>query len=212
MSLYLGGCIPRSIFLFSVLLVASYLIGGCRSVSQTTATETQSADSITCESALKRQQSSLTLNLDEFDQTPNQGWRSIGEEMGCYQEAAELIVSYLNVNATKLQGNQDTILHFHAGQMYAFAGDYKAAIPWFKRSFDQPDNLPPEAQPYIAAWNAYVNATIAFLNQDRAALERYRAEVAKGPNGPDGKVMNLHVVERLINNVDKSYRDAYNDR
>jgi hypothetical protein len=212
MILSLGGCIPSPTFLFPVVLVGSCLMIGCRSVTQTIATEAQSPNSATCEAALEQQQNSLTLNVEEFDQTPRQGWRLLGEEMECYQEAAELIVSYLNVNSTKFQGNQDTILQFHAGQMYAFADDYEAAMPWFKRSFDQPDNLPPEFQPYITAWNAYVNATIAFLNKDKVALESYRAEVAKGPNGPDGKVMNLDIVDRLIDNFDKPYRNAYSDR
>ncbi|MBD2102674.1 hypothetical protein [Leptolyngbya sp. FACHB-261] len=159
---------------------------------------------------MDEEQSSLSLGYDAFDQTPNQGWRRLSK-MECYCQAAGLIVSYLNTN-TNLRGNEREILAFHAGQMFAYDNNYESAISFFEQSFSSPEGVPPEFKPYSDAWDAYVNATIAFLKQNRAALIAYRAEVAKGPSLDNGQVMNLGVVDRLIENFGRPYRQAYGGR
>jgi hypothetical protein len=130
--------------------------------------------------------------------------------MHCYREAAELIVRYLNTKTTGLNPGQIQLLSFHAGQMLAYDNNYKASIPFFKKSY-QGKEVPLEFKAYGDAWNAYVNATIAFLEQDKPALEAYRAQVAAGPKR-DGKPLNLNVVDRLIKNFDRPYRQAYGGR
>lgn len=169
-------------------------------------TEVESRQVVNCETALEKQQSSLTLEFNDFDQTPNQGWRLLSA-IQCYSEAAELIVSYLETKTT-LEDQDREMLSFHAGQMFAFDNNELSAIAFFQQSFSAMKNLPPEYQIYPDSWNAYVNATIAFLEQDRTALEAYRTTVAKGPK-LDGKIMNLDVVNRLLANFGKSYREAY---
>ncbi|VEP12519.1 conserved hypothetical protein [Hyella patelloides LEGE 07179] len=169
-------------------------------------TEVKSRQVVDCEVALEKQQSSLALEFSDFDQTPNQGWRFLSA-MQCYSEAAELIVNYLNTQTT-LENQDREILSFHAGQMFAFDNNELSAIAFFKQSFSAIQDLPPEYQIYPDAWNAYINATIAFIEQDRKALEAYRTVVAKGPK-LDGKIMNLDVVNRLLANFGKSYHEAY---
>ncbi|WP_190481357.1 hypothetical protein [Pseudanabaena sp. FACHB-2040] len=187
------------IWAFCCLLVSTF-------PQKSIAEETPSACS-KCEAALEEQQSSLALDYDAFDQTPTQGWRRLAD-MECYRQAAELIVSYLNTNGN-FRGNEHEILSFHAGQMYAYDGDYESAIPFFEQSFSSHEGIPPEFQPYIDAWNIYVNATISFLMQDQAALLACRDELAEGPTLDDGEVMNLNVVDRLIQNFGEPYSQAY---
>lgn len=90
------------------------------------------------------------------------------------------------------------------------------------------------AEADMAGWNLYVDATIAFLRRDRAALEQAKIKLAavQPPVGPDippvingymeadfadglkRKVrwpINIDVVEGLENCFDKPYVEAYND-
>ncbi|WP_347257296.1 hypothetical protein, partial [Methylocaldum sp.] len=57
-------------------------------------------------------------------------------------------------------------------------------------------------------WNAYVRATIAFLERNREKLAELREEIAKGPR-LQGAVPNLDVVDRLITCFDEPYSVAY---
>ncbi len=96
--------------------------------------------------------------------------------------------------------------------MFAYDNNYDSAIPFFKKSFSKTKELPLKFKPYADAWDAYVNATIAFLEQDKPALTAYRDQVAVGPKLPNGKVMNLDVAERLLKNFGKPYSQAYGGR
>jgi hypothetical protein len=60
-------------------------------------------------------------------------------------------------------------------------------------------------------WNAYVRATIAFLEKDREELMRMRDEIADGPK-LQGAIPNLDVVNRLIAHFDSPYSVAYRGR
>ena len=91
------------------------------------------------------------------------------------------------------------------------------------------------AQTDRAGWNAYVDATIAFLQRDRAALVRARARLAAVPVPPDqampelvkgvlhiqlsnGDIMklrwppNIDVVDGLLACYDQPYAQAYRDQ
>ncbi len=93
-------------------------------------------------------------------------------------------------------------LRFHAGQLYAFANCKDQALARFKTAlFAQEPDSP-------IRWNAYVLATIAFLERDRKKLSELREEIAKGPK-LEGVVPNLDVVDRLIEHFDEPYAVAY---
>jgi hypothetical protein len=66
-------------------------------------------------------------------------------------------------------------------------------------------NSPPNS---ILNWNAYVKATIAFLNKDVDALQRYRDEIAQDKGTFNGN--NLRVVNNMLMNHNKSYYYVYN--
>lgn len=164
------------------------------------------------------------LALDEaaFDQNlPNGGWRRIGNIPGCEAAAAKLISAY-----RARHPDASTTVAWHEGQMLASAGLYQRAIPALEDARKDPARDP-------AGWNHYVDATIAFLADDREGLEQARDRLAavpydQAPGLPplvDGHVEfptqpgqpplrmrwppNIDVVEGLLNCLGKPYSDAY---
>ncbi len=67
-------------------------------------------------------------------------------------------------------------MNFHVGQMYVYLGNIKLAKQQFQMSLakTEPNDSP-------IKWNAYVSATLAFLEQDRGKLELCRDKIAAGP-------------------------------
>ena len=102
--------------------------------------------------------------------------------------------------------SQRVNLNYYAGQMYAFADDYRTAIDRFNKSTyaQEPPELP-------LRWNAYVDATIAFLKKDIDRLKECREEIVQGPTF-HGEKANLNVVDRLIKHFDEQYSKAYGGR
>jgi hypothetical protein len=143
----------------------------------------------------------LELNYEAFDQRPGSGWRKIADE-GKYLEAAKLIDLYEREKEGLVEW-QRVALRFHAGQMYASADKKELAIDRFKSTVVAKE--PPDSP---VRWNAYVQATIAFLEKDREKLLKLREEIAAGPKW-QGKVPNLDVVDRLIEHFDQPYIVAY---
>jgi len=148
--------------------------------------------------------SPLDLDYNTFDQRPGRGWRQIAEK-GDFLDAAMLIDEYVE-KYKDLGDSQRVNLNFHAGQMFAFANDYRTAIDRLNKSTyaQEPPELP-------LRWNAYVQATIAFLNKDMARLKECREKIFAGPTF-DGEKANLEVVDRLIMHFDEPYSRAYGAR
>lgn len=146
----------------------------------------------------------LDLDYNAFDQRPGRGWRQLAEK-GDFLDAAMLIDEYIE-KYKDLGESQRINLNFHAGQMYAFAEDYRTAIDRMNISTyaQEPPELP-------LRWNAYVQATIAFLNKDMARLKECREKILGGPTF-DGEKANLEVVDRLIKHFDEPYSRAYGAR
>jgi len=142
----------------------------------------------------------LSLDYWAFDQKPGQGWRRPADA-GNYREAALLIANYLK-HRDNLKEWQRVNLQFHAGQCFALAGDDAAALVAFRAALYSKE---PSVSPI--RWNAYVRATIAFLEKNREQLTKMRDEIDRGPEGP-GTALNMKVVDRLIANFDKSYAEA----
>lgn len=146
----------------------------------------------------------LRLNYVDFDQRPGSGWRKLAET-GKYRQAARLIDRYLQ-ETNELHEWQRVNLRFHSAQLYALAGDKDLALARLKTAFF--DQEPPDAP---IKWNAYVGATIAFLERDRQKLAEFREEIAEGPSH-QGVVPNLDVVDRLIACFDEPYSIAYREQ
>ena len=66
-----------------------------------------------------------TMTFQDFDQAEDRGWRAIAKR-GDFTGAARAITDYL-ASKSALEDWQIRILHFHAAQMYAFAGAVEEA-------------------------------------------------------------------------------------
>jgi hypothetical protein len=153
-------------------------------------------------------QAMMALGIRAFDQDLEGGWRAVANRQGCRDEAADLIRRYRDNLQDRMR-----LLYWHEGQLRAGLGETEAAIALFDQARRK------DADEY--GWNHYVDASIAFLRRDRAALEAARARLAKAkvvdtsgiPNlraipGPP-RPMNLHVVDAFIRCFDRPYDEAY---
>ena len=160
----------------------------------------------------------LSLDYDAFDQdlrNGGRGWRKLANRPGCERAAANLIRAYRETNSS-----HEPLLYWHEGQLRAIAGQYLQAISLFKRTKvgEQED------------WNAYVDATVAFLLNDKPALvaARQRLLAVEPPADQaltaDGFIEvfdnagrrrlfrwppNIEVVDQLLGCLGQPYRNLY---
>lgn len=167
----------------------------------------------------------LALPEPAFDQDLSNGgggWRTLAARQECVSVAADLIRDYRH-----RRGVEGGILAWHEGQLRAEAGDVAQAIALFERA------RKPDGEKDPIGWNAYVDASVAFLRNDRAALAAARARLAATPYRTDGDMPplkdgviafpaqegrpavrmrwppNLDVVDGLIRCFAQPYRVAY---
>ncbi len=166
----------------------------------------------------------LALDENAFDQDltgGGGGWRAIANRPGCELAAADLLAAYRAKHPTV-----GSLLAWHEGQMRASAGQYEQAIPLLAAA-----RKPAEQD--LAGWNAYVDATVAFLRQDKAALLAAQTRLAavsypegtgmpplkdgyfELPTQPGQPTMrmrwppNIEVVDGLVACFGKPYAEAY---
>lgn len=143
-------------------------------------------------------ESDLTLSYEAFDQTMGSGFRELSAQ-GCEREAADLIEAYIEAT-----GAEQNSLRWHIAQLRASHGDYEQAVRYARSSLIENEDL--SARPL--RWNDYVLATIAFLEEDREALQRHRDRVAEGVDEHRGNAMNLRLLDALIEHFEASYAEA----
>jgi hypothetical protein len=139
----------------------------------------------------------MALSFDAFDQDDHQGWRPLGDA-GCETEAATLIEAYAGRQARPPQ-----VLAWHRAQMLAKAGktsDAIAAARQTLRSGDDDSGFD---------WNDYANATIAFLQGDKAALQASRDRLAAAVAKSEFNQPNLRSTDRLLRCFGQPYKLAY---
>ena len=169
-----------------------------------------------CVSAQERERL-LALDEDAFDQDMQGGWRAVAREPRCQEAAADLVRDWRIRHQSTA-----SILFWHEGQIRAGMEERDAAVALFKQSYKP-------ASPGTTAWNAYVDASIAFLAQDKPALLRARENLRQVNPPPEYEVKdgrfeiemsdgsrhsmrwppNIDVVDGLVNCFDASYDTAY---
>ena len=168
----------------------------------------QANDDCTLTSA--KQEALLTLSFKEFDQQQGSGWRPLYASK-CYIEAASLLKEYVKRHPRTAQ--EQYMLPFHTGQLFALAGEQAEAIQWMEKGYSN-DRFGP------IKWNAFVDANVAFLKQDYKALLKQRNLINQQPAMTErpgvpkwavGKKMNLDVVDGFIACFKKPYDVAYGD-
>lgn len=154
-----------------------------------------SADS--CVLAEAGRQQLLALPLEAFDQDKQNGWRHVATRR-CFAAAAALVDQYAHAHRATLSTGQFAMLRWHAGQLYAYAGNTNTARARMLESID-----PAEPTPPIFPWNDYVRATVAFLDGDRDLLLQHRQRIAATRSRG-----NLNVVDQLIERFGQPYLEA----
>ena len=150
----------------------------------------------------------LALDMARFDQDTSGGWRTVAQQPGCLGAAADLIRDYHSARPEK-----SYLLYWHEGQVRAMNGEVAKATELFALSYNQQDDN--------IGWNIYVDATLAFMKQDRNALLKAYLALANLPvpahlqldeNGnslADSWPPNMKVVEDLLACFGQEYRQAY---
>lgn len=156
------------------------------------------AKSSKCTLSESETQNFLKMDFKDFDQTLGGGWRKFADT-GCNFEAAQLIDLYREKHSKVLQAWEIRTLHWHAGQSFAFADNYKLALLRFEKAYNSEDESKVKFK-----WNAYVAASIAFLKADYSNLTLERNKLAEYP---DDNKPNLTIVENMI----KCFSDTYKE-
>lgn len=142
----------------------------------------------------------LVMDFNTFDQS-DEGWRHF-RLADDYSKAAATIIYYIN-NKRDLDTYQRMVLNHHAGQMLAYQNRYQEAKEFFHKAL----YISPKSNKQHK-WNAYILATIAFLNKDMPTLLKYKNEL-ESPPSVNGYFPNLPFVKSFIKNFNKSYKQAY---
>ncbi len=201
-------------YCYAFLAMPLCLLGSCATSTTGTATTTSSnvvaqpptAGTATCEYDRDRL---FALDMNGFDQDLEGGWRALANQNGCLPVAAELIRDY-----HAAQPEKSYLLYWHEGQVRALSGEAAKATELFAMSYTT-------ALDDTFGWNLYVDATIAFMKQDKASLLKAYVALANLPvpqnaeldqNGnsvADSWPPNMEVVENLLACFDRAYREAY---
>jgi hypothetical protein len=135
------------------------------------------------------------LTYEEFDSRSGPyGWRSLSAAR-CADAAIMLLAAYAAANQSRLTLEQQLELAFHAGQVLAFAGREREAIPHFEQAASADSTL---------EWQFYVAATLAFLKHDAVALAEARGRYAAVAPGS----MRLRIIDGLMACPDMPYAQA----
>ncbi|WP_191554206.1 hypothetical protein [Brevundimonas aurantiaca] len=157
------------------------------------------------------------LSPDEFDQDIEGGWRALSYKPGCTEAAADLLAAYRTAHWGSLTPGELHVNYWHEGQLRASLDQRLRA----KRL------LLAGVNPAITSdgFQDYAIGTVAFLDNDREALQAARDRLAATPP-PDNWAetvaafrerfgvemkwpMNLNVLDNMLACFGRSYDEAY---
>lgn len=168
------------------------LIGGLAGISSAAL-----AGDATCEAKYKEiAPVAIKMPYWEFDQSES-GWRQLGN---CYAEAAQLLGRFVRKQESELRG-----VRWHLAQTLALTGENARAAEEALKALN-----PDEAKQHPTfSWNTYVQATVEFLRNDRAAFDvQYEAHRQAAEKYP-GNQTNLDVLIGLSKCFGRPYKEAY---
>lgn len=140
----------------------------------------------------------------DFDQSPD-GWRKFSAIDGPIK-AAELIQEYILKNKDKILNEKEgnlkyamETMYFHIGQQFASAGHehWQKAIDAFNKSF---------VHKHDECWNAYVSATIGFLESNPVKVED-AIKTIETSKKEDKRSGNIDIVKNFRNALATGERD-----
>jgi hypothetical protein len=161
----------------------------------------------TCMPDVTERERLMTLDVATFDRSET-GWRLYAAAK-CYSQAAELIEAYLDSRAA-LRADDQSILRYHAAQMLADANRPDDAVSELRVVLA----LEPQRPHPDTGWSQYIRGFIAFLMQDRPALDKAVVELDAYAQDETGKLqagdrINLNALHGLQRCYGKDYAFAY---
>ncbi len=204
-------------------LLSLILLAGCKRNIAATESNAQHSAFEKCGITSAEYDRLMKLTQKDFDQDlKGGGWRAFGNKEGCADATAELIKDYI-LYSEPYPSEDITMLRWHAGQMKANANKYEEAVLLFRGTYNRPD--------HSGEWNYYVDATLGFLEGDKAKVEKAYQELSNFQIPPERKAAmkkykednpdinfpenfgeqasNLNVVKSLLDCFGKSYAEAY---
>jgi hypothetical protein len=143
--------------------------------------------------------SDLSLSFEQFDQDDTRGWRALSAA-GCDAQAVRLVDDY-----SARQSHPHPVIAWHRAQLLAKAGRTAEAIQATRQT-----HRPAGSDAATGFdWNDYADATIAFLQDDRQALQSARDRLAAASSGAAINATNLRAVDRLLRCFGQPYKVAY---
>ena len=145
----------------------------------------------------------LQMSPWDFDQSPN-GWRKF-EVTKENLRAANIIREYITKNEDRIinprEGEKTVVLelmYFHIGQLLASEGQahWSEAIDAFNHSFQESREC----------WNAYVSATIGFLENDTTKVED-AIKTVEASQEADKQSGNLSIIKNFKKALGMGERD-----
>ena len=137
-----------------------------------------------------------------FNNSVDKGWRGLAADSK-YLDAANLIGRYIDANQPILESWQIGILRFHQGQMFGCAGRIQQALQAITEA--KTHDLTGGNQ---ADYSAYIDATAAFLREDKAALISARDDIQAAPSTGANDILRTKS-QVLVNKFGSSYRKAW---
>ena len=114
-------------------------------------------------------------------------WRQLSVQ-GKHAESADLIVAYLHTHKNTQNPHS---LRWHAGQLFAKAGDTTQAIRYFRKTYSWFYTLGGEEG---NTWYLFAKGNIAFMQRDKQKLERI---IAKWERKDFDRDLNYGMLKRL---------------
>jgi len=136
-------------------------------------------------------------SFQQFDQKLETGWRTLQLKRD-YLGAANAIQDYLTVHSSQLQPWQKDSLAFHLGHIYAMADKRPEAVKWLRQS----------TADHLMSTTAYVDAYIAFLQNDKQSLVSARQTIATTNPGP-WRAQQLHEVDSMVDYFGEPFEAAW---
>jgi len=154
------------------------------------------------ESIPTQEQDLMKMSFDDFDQGPH-GWRKL-QNQGEFIKAADSIRDYLALHGELVSPYEKNILFFHRGQMLAIAGpEYRSqAVESFKHSIGDLED---------ECWNAYVSATVGFLEDNTQAIEQ-AIQVIESSSLTEKRAGNIGIVKnfkKALEQGERNYTEVY---
>lgn len=150
----------------------------------------------------------MQLSPWDFDQSPK-GWRKF-ENTKEYSKAVKVLRAYISRNKERIinprKGERNVslgLMYFHIGQLLASQGEeyYSEAMEAFNEAFQSDSQC----------WNAYVSATIGFLENNIEKVEE-AIRTIENSQEKDKRAGNIGIVrnfKKAIEIGERDYEKAY---